>query len=142
MHGMADAAYWITPIGGDQKKSGESIVRSMVGKRKLNGLGRITPCSKSMIRGDWICFYATGEGIVGYARLTDSPKFEPATLPLYPYVFRLVDISLYPPSPKLLDPNTRKLLDAFKSRSQEGWGWFVTTTRRLSKHDFTLLTSD
>ena len=135
-------SYWITPIGGDEINSGESIVLSKVGEKRMHGLGKRTPGRKGMKAGDWICFYIIGKGVAAHARLASPPQFEPTISPLFPYVLHLDSVRLYLEMPRTLDLQTRTKLDAFKSRTQEGWGWFVTSTHRISKHDFRLLTEN
>ena len=136
---MSGISYWITPIGGDEIKPGEEIVKSFVEERKIFGLGRHTPGKKAIRRGDWMCFYVTQVGVVGFARLVSSPEYRPEISPFYPVVFRLGSIHLHLGAPVPIDSKKRAELDAFKTRTEEGWGWFVTTTHRISRHDFRYL---
>jgi hypothetical protein len=133
------ASYWITPVGGDEVKPGEEIVRSSVGERRFHGLGRHTPGRKSLKAGDWICFYVPRVGVVAHARLAFNPKFEPELSPLFPVILHLGDVKMYLQRPTKMNDVTRKGLDAFRSRTQRDWGWFVTTTHRISRHDFEFL---
>lgn len=136
----SNQSYWITPVGGDEINSGEDIVKSSLTVKGFYGLGKRTPGRKGMKTGDWLCFYVTGKGVVAHARLAVAPMFEPGLSPLYPFVLHLEKAQLYLQKPKSLELRTRARLDAFRSRSLKDWGWFVTTTHRLSKHDFELLT--
>lgn len=132
-------AFWITPVAGDELKSGEEIVHSLVGEKKRYGLGRHTSGRKSIKRGDWICFYVTRKGVVGYARLSSNPELRADVSPLYPINLTLEAVRLRLEVPVPIDSAMRKRLDAFKTRSETGWGWFVTSTHRISEHDFRLL---
>ncbi len=94
--------------------------------------------------GDWMCFYATGVGIVGQARIASAPKYEaPGAVATgkYPWVVKLDNILMYPDSPVSVDEPTRKLLEAFHMKDTDAyWGWFVKNIHLVSMHDFMLLT--
>jgi hypothetical protein len=59
-----------------------------------------------------------------------------------PLVLQVDGVRLYPEYPVALDYSKLTQLDAF-GRKGPGryWGWFVTGTHSITKHDFEVLTS-
>lgn len=95
--------------------------------------------------GDWICFYATGNGVVAHAKVVAKPEKKPHPKvhhsERYPWVFRLEDAKLYLDNPVIVDAEARSQLDAFYGRDPDkSWAWFVQATRRVTSHDFKTLT--
>ena len=59
----------------------------------------------------------------------------------YPWAFRVKDVRFFLDRPIVVDLVLRRGLDAFKESDPEAaWGWFVQATRRITVHDFGLLT--
>ena len=60
----------------------------------------------------------------------------------YPWIFDLKDPNLYFENPTILDAEFRAKLDAFKDKdpNEPNWAWFVQSTKKISKHDFEILT--
>jgi hypothetical protein len=134
--------YWITPVSGDEIKPGEETIKTLVAEKKIFGLGPRTPGRVTLKPNDWVCFYVTGKGVVAHARAASRPEKHPELVSVfYPFAFHLDSISTYLSNPIAIDTRKRVELDAFKEAKSKGsWGWFVTTTHRISKHDFELLT--
>jgi hypothetical protein len=101
--------------------------------------------TKSAVKpGDWLCFYASGKGVVAHARVMSGP--ERKTHPQvdsrrYPWLVSLEESSLYIRHPRVINTALRSQLDAFQHRAPDGrWSWFVQRARRVSRHDFMMLT--
>ncbi len=138
-------AYWLTPVKSDENSSAEDVVRALVGKAHVYAFGEKTPGRKRLKPGDWICFYATGVGVVGHARVATAAerRAHPDVRhpDQYPWVFGVDGEVLYPDSPVVVDPEIRAQLDAFRGKdATNAWSWFVQATHELSEHDFLALT--
>lgn len=130
-------SYWLVP------SSGEEDVLKLVGQDKVWAFGERTPGRARVKPGDWVCFYVVTKGVIAHARFASKPerKPHPGVTKEYPWLVQLADVKLYPDAPVVIDAALRAQLDAFKGRDPGGsWSWFVQTTRRLSEHDFKLLT--
>ncbi|MCD6236361.1 MAG: EVE domain-containing protein [Thermoplasmata archaeon] len=142
---VEEVAYWITPVKDYEEETAEVCIKNLVGKEKIYAFGDRTPGRRHIKPGDWICFYATGKGIVAHARVDSYPKNKPHPAvrhsDQYPWVFKLKDTQLYLDNPVVIDSDVRKKLDAFKGKDLDrSWAWFVQSTHRLSEHDFEMLT--
>jgi len=140
-----EPAYWITPVKSDEYETGRDCIARLVGREMVYGWGERTPGRKRLKPGDWMCFYETANGVVAHARVTSRPERcqRPAMRhpDKYSYVFGLDSPQLYLDDPTVLDPSVRGQLDAFEGRDlSKGWAWFVQSTRKISKHDFDILT--
>lgn len=59
----------------------------------------------------------------------------------YPWAISMDKVRLYIEKPVVIDEKMRAQLDAFKGRDPEQtWAWFVQANRKISPHDFELLT--
>jgi hypothetical protein len=139
------ASYWLTPVRSDEEASADEVIQSLVRTEKIYAFGERTPGRRHLKRGDWICFFATGKGVVAHAEVVSPPERKHHNKvrhpKKYPWVFRLDNTSLYLNQPTVLDAALRVKLDAFQGRDPEkSWAWFVQATRRISKHDFEILT--
>lgn len=141
----ADACYWLAPVKDDEFESAEECVKNLVGREKVFAFGERTPGRKHIKPGDWLCFYATGKGVVAHAKVVSVPERKqhnavrhPET---FPWLARLDQSLLYLGQPVVIDASKRSQLDRFKGRDPEKpWAWFVQATSKLSLHDFELLT--
>lgn len=137
--------YWLTPVKADEKNTAEDMVKILVGQEKIYAFGERTPGRKRIKPGDWICFYATTNGIVAHAQVDSYPeKMAHPKLnnpDKYPWVFRLKNTQLYIDEPVILDESLRSKLSVFKNRElKQSWAWFVQATRQIGKEDFEILT--
>lgn len=114
------------------------------------GMRRSTPNRTNLKAGDLVCFYAKGHGVAALATVTG-----PATtilaedeIPLprgddHDDVFGvpLTDVK-WLETPVMIDTALRASLDAFvgKPITGKGWAWLVQTSRKVSAHDFAILT--
>jgi hypothetical protein len=118
--------YWLTPVKSDEEQTADE-------------------CIQSLVAGDYICFYSTGKGVVAHAQIASLPerKEHPKVhhTERYPWVFRVKDVHLYLQNPIIIDVALRGQLEVFKNRDpNKAWAWFVQATRRITEHDFKVLT--
>jgi hypothetical protein len=142
---QVEAQYWLTPVKGDEEQTAEEVIRTLVGKEKIYAFGERTPGRRHIKPTDRICFYATGKGVVAEAEVVSPSehKHHPQVQhpDRYPWVFRVKNVRLYLDKPVIIDATLRGQLDAFQRKNpNQGWGWFVQATRKITKRDFGLLT--
>ena len=118
-----------------------------VGKAGIYAFGERTPGRAAIKRGDRLCFYASGKGVVAHATVASSPerKLRPEVRhsDKYPWTFQLRDSKLYLEEYHCPRQAERSELDAFANRDPaRPWAWLVQATRRLTKHGFDLLTRE
>lgn len=140
-----EAQYWLTPVKGNEGQTAEEIIGALVGEAKIYAFGERTPGRRHIKPNDWICFYATGKGVVAEAEVASSPEHKHHRRiqypDKYPWVFRVKNIRLYLGRPLIIDMTLRSRLDAFQGKDpNQGWAWFVQATRKVTKQDFELLT--
>lgn len=138
------ARYWITPVKDTPVESAVECIGNLVGREHIYAFGETIPARKRIKPGDWICFYATRKGVVGYARVASLPRWEehPAIIHpgYYPWVIDLDRQVLFLDNPTVIDEDLRERMDEFADKPQNhNWGWLVLTIRDISKHDFRLL---
>lgn len=140
----SEANFWLTPAGAWEEYTVEEVIEKLVGERKLYGFGDKTPGRKKIETGDWICFYASGKGVIAHARVASNPEKKPEITLIpdrFPWIFQLDNTELYIDNPVIIDQELRSRLDYFKGKDPAApWGWFVQTTRHINLHDFNLLT--
>jgi hypothetical protein len=137
--------YWLTPVKSVEEQTADECIQSLVGEEKIYAFGERTPGRRHLKPGDYICFYVTGKGVAAHAQIASRPEREEHPkvhhTELYPWVFRVKDVQLYLENPTVIDAALRSQLDAFKRRdSNKAWAWFVQATRRITEHDFKVLT--
>jgi len=140
-----EVAYWLTPVKSHEEETAEECISILVGDEQIYAFGERTPGRKHIKPGDRICFYATGKGVVADARVVSRPQRDPHPRVYhpekYPWVFRLDNATLYMDEPIVIDAEIRTRLDAFQDRDpNRPWAWFVQATRKISEHDFSVLT--
>jgi hypothetical protein len=142
----AENVYWLTPVRSDEEESAETVIQTLVGSEGIYAFGDKTPGRRYIKPDDWICFYATGKGVVAHARVISRPDRKQAHPKVrhsdkYPWVFMVGDAVLYLDQPVSVNESLRSQLDAFQGRDPTSpWAWFVQATRKLNAHDFDLLT--
>jgi hypothetical protein len=140
----SEVVYWLTPVKSDEEQTAEEVIQTLVGQEQIYAFGERTPGRKHLKPEDWICFYATGKGVVAHAKVLTRPEKKPHKKvrhpEIYPWVFGLENAKLYLNEPIVIDPAARNQLDAFHDRDpNKSWAWFVQATRRISQHDFEIL---
>jgi hypothetical protein len=142
---IGEANYWLTPVKSEAEEPAERVIETLVGKEKIYAFGERTPGRKNLKPGDWLCFHASGKGVIAHAKVKSIPEKKPhpkVRYPnKYPWVFRVGEAKLYVNDPIVLDTELRSKLEAFKNRDlNKSWGWFVQATRPISANDFKILT--
>ncbi len=137
----------LTPVASDEIQAAEDVIKTLVGQQKIYAFGERTPGRKHLKAGDYICFYATGFGVVGHAKVTSAPEKKPHPSvrhpERYPWVFRLDNAKLYLEKPTIIDAELRPRLDAFRGRDpNKSWAWFVQATRSVTENDFKILVGE
>ena len=140
-----EVAYWLTPVKSHEEETAEECISILVGEERIYAFGERNPGRKHIKPGDRICFYATGKGVVADARVVSRPERNPHPKVYhpekYPWVFRLGNATFYIDEPIVIDAEVRTRLDAFQDRDpNRPWAWFVQATRKISEHDFSILT--
>ena len=141
-----DVTFWITPVKSVPEQTAEDCIRILVGEERIYAFGDRTPGRKRIATGDQICFYITGGvGVVGHATVASAPEYKPhpkvRDSEKYPWVFRLEKTHLYLDEPTVVDADLRAQLEAFQDRDPNSpWAWFVQATRKVTRHDFGILT--
>lgn len=140
-----EIAYWMTPVRSEKELTAKECIKTLVGGVKIYAFGERTPGRRHLKAGDWICFYAQGEGIVAHAKVVAKPTKKPHPSvkqpEKYPWVFRLDKTVLYLDNPMVIDAALRSRLGAFQDKDpKKSWAWFVQATRKITKHDFGILT--
>jgi hypothetical protein len=139
-----EAVYWLTPVKSDEQETAEEVISNLVGKEHVYAFGDGTPGRKIIKPGDWVCFYATGKGIIAHAQVASKPENNPYPFirhqEKYPWTFRLNNPALYLNKPVAINADMRNRLDAFRERDpNNSWAWFVQATHKLTEHDFNAL---
>lgn len=138
--------YWLTPVKSDETQTAEEVVAQLVAKAGIYAFGENTPGRKRIKVGDWICFYATGKGVIAHAQIASLPEKKPHPKvrdpEKYPWTFQVKAAQMYGENPLVIDADIRGKLEAFKKypSTSSPWAWFVQATRRVSEHDFLILT--
>ncbi|MEN6520549.1 MAG: EVE domain-containing protein [Armatimonadota bacterium] len=130
-------SYWLTSVTSDENETAEDCIQTIVGQDGIYAIGERTPGRKRIKSGDYICFYATGKGVVAHARVKSPPERRTHPHVDLPWVFNLEQAKLYLQEPVVLDSEKRSSLDAFQGKDpRKPWAWFVQATRQITKHDF------
>lgn len=141
----SEATFWLTPVRPDEEQTAEEVIQKLVGQEHIYAFGERTPGRKHIKQEDRICFYATAKGVVAHATVTSKPRHKKHPKVRQPekyrWIFDLDNAELYLDDPIVLDVALRSQLDAFRDRDlSKRWAWYVQATRKISGHDFNLLT--
>ncbi len=144
VHARDDHLYLLTPVADDDKRSAKDTIRQLL-DTGWYVFGDRTTGRKALKPGDRIAFYESGVGVVAEAEV-DS-RAEERELPnlrypeRYRWAFRVKNARYFFEEPVVIDVALRAKLDAFRERDPEGsWSWLVQGTRKLTAHDFAILT--
>jgi hypothetical protein len=137
--------FWLTPVSTDEYATAKETVKTLVEKENIYAFGERTPGRKHIKPGDYICFYESGNGVVGHAIIESKPRNEinpnVKTPEKYHWIFDIGSPVLYLNNPVVIDAELRSKLDEFENREpNKPWGWFVQSTREITQHDFEILT--
>lgn len=73
----SEVVYWLTPVKSDEEQTAEEVIQTLVGQEQIYAFGERTPGRKHLKPEDWICFYATGKGVVAHAKVLTRPEKNP-----------------------------------------------------------------
>jgi len=137
--------YWLTPVRSEAEAAAEQIIQTLVAQEQIYAFGERTPGRKHLKPGDWLCFHASGKGVIAHAKVMSKPEKKPHPKvrhpDKYPWIFRVGQAKLYVNNPVIIDAEVRAKLEAFQNRDlNKSWGWFVQATRSISRNDFNILT--
>lgn len=137
--------YWLTPVRSEAEAAAEQIIQTLVEQEQIYAFGERTPGRKHLKPGDWLCFHASGKGVIAHAKVMSRPEKKPHPKvrhpDKYPWIFRVGQAKLYVNNPVIIDAEVRAKLEAFQNRDlNKSWGWFVQATRSISRNDFNILT--
>jgi hypothetical protein len=137
--------YWLTPVRSEAEAAAEQIIQTLVAQEQIYAFGERTPGRKHLKPGDWLCFHASGKGVIAHAKVISKPEKKPHPKvrhpDKYPWIFRVGQAKLYVNNPVIIDAEVRAKLEAFQNRDlNKSWGWFVQATRSISRNDFNILT--
>jgi len=138
-----DRHYLMTPVADEEGWTAEDCIRELLGSGWYV-FGERTPGRRLLKPGDRICFYRSAVGVVADAEVASEPerKIVPdVNAERFPWAFKVRNERYYFDAPIVIDAALRAKLDAFKKANAEApWGWFVVSTKIVSKHDYALLT--
>lgn len=140
---IEERQYWLTPVKTDAERTADESIKALVGDASIYALGDKTPGRRHLKTGDLICFYSAGKGVVANAQVASRPKRKSYLhrSEQSQWVFQVTDVHLYLEAPIIIDADLRTRLDAFKNRAPgKSWAWFVHATRKITEHDFNVLT--
>jgi len=139
-------AYYLFPAARQDTLSPAAVIR----QRLAEGFWGVPERShhvRALKSGDRACFYASGDGVVAHAIIGDTADrpipAERRTLGWLDQGRLMLPMSsaTFLPSRVVLSPAVRAGLDAFQGKDPFAvWSWFVQNTRRLTAHDFEMLT--
>jgi len=136
--------YLLTPVASDEGVGAEEIIRSLL-DQGVYVFGDRTPGRTELKPGDKIAFYESGNGVVACAEVASRPERKPVHFAKrpdkFPWSFKVRNVRYFFDDPVVIDASVRSRLDRFADKDPQGaWGWFVQGTRRISQHDFRILT--
>jgi len=142
---IGEANYWLTPVRSEPEATAEQVIQTLVGQEQMYAFGERTPGRKHLKPGDWLCFHASGKGVIAHAKVMSRPEKKPHPKvqhkDKYPWTFRVGEAKLYLNDPVIIDAEVRANLEVFRNRDlNKSWGWFVQATRRIDLKDFNILT--
>lgn len=135
--------YLLTPVTDDGEDPIEERIRNLL-KSGWYVFGERTPGRKDLKPGDRICIYKTALGVIADLEVAGFPEKKVLLYvrdpEKYPWAFSVRKVRYFPEKPVVIDAALRASLDAFKGREPDRpWSWFVQNTRRVTPHDFELL---
>jgi hypothetical protein len=140
-----EVKYWLTPVRSEPENTAEQVIQTLVAEEGIYAFGERTPGRRHLKPGDWLCFHASGKGVIAHAKVKSKPEKKPHPKvkhkDKYPWTFQVEDAKLYLNDPVIIDAEVRASLEVFRNRDlNKPWGWFVQATRRISLNDFNILT--
>jgi hypothetical protein len=139
-----DRLYLLTSVASDEEESAQEVITKLL-QAGWYVFGERTYGRKRLKPGDHLCFYETGVGVVAEAEVASEPERRALRYvrhaEKFPWAFQVKNPRYFSDKPIVIDAALRSQLDTFKGRDPSGsWAWFVQATRRVTAHDFRLLT--
>jgi hypothetical protein len=136
--------FWIAPVGEIGKLPSHERAREIVGKHRIFAITEANYIRTSPRKGDRICFYASGVGVVADAEIAGDPeKRSDDRIPnsaKYSFVFPLDRVRLYIEQPVALNHHVRAQLKGLGHDENTSWAWFVHNFHGVCDADFRILT--
>jgi hypothetical protein len=104
-----DTSYWIATVTPDYATTPEQLLELVVARRHIFGVADGGGTAAMAGRGDWICFYIPGKGVVGRARVL-SPSASSAGVRdahRFKQLLHLEDLALHLHTPTAVDFETQ-----------------------------------
>lgn len=136
--------FLLTPVADEPDASAEETIRALLDHgvyvfgERTTGRGQLKP-------GDMLAIYQSGKGVVAAAEVASTPEKKKSPYAKhaerFPWEFKVTNVRYFFDSPVVIDVNLRGQLDVFRGRYPAGpWAWLVQGTRRITEHDFRILT--
>jgi len=136
------ATYWLSSIKSDTPEKTVERAKKLFSEHKIFAF---TGLIAAVTKGDFVCIYAAKIGMVCGAKVSSTPEFTKnpelfnTQVPLW--TFKLEDVRLFIDKPIVPNIEVRKKMDAYRGKSIErNWGWLFQGIRKISEHDFHILT--
>lgn len=140
--------YIRTSVKGNKDETAEEIVRKLVVDEGIWAFNVNTGLIKRIKPGDYICFYAVRHGVIAHARIRTRPEYNPNHPKVkrskeYPWIVKLEGVHYYPDNPvkvKEIVPKLDMAAGADLHTIDKKWGGWFQGTKRVTEHDFKILT--
>ena len=123
--------YWITPVGPDHATRPEEFLELVVGRRQIYGIIGSAASPHFVRPGDALCFFISGRGIVGHARV--GALVENANVIRDAHRFRQLvhveDVTLHTSQPHALDAESQRLMQNAGNLAARGGQTLVPISR-------------
>jgi hypothetical protein len=94
----ADPEFWVATLVENEMASPEQLLASVIVDRRVLGICRHGAMQDDGAPGDWVCFFVSGQGIVGHAQLESVIQNGAAVIrnaDQFSRVYHLTDVELY-----------------------------------------------
>lgn len=134
--------FYLKPVQDEEEKDAEEVIKDLLNQGVWR-IGKRTAYRDDIKPGNKICFYAAKTGIVATAKAASETKNKShPDIKKHRKQINLKDIKIFD-EPIELTEELRKKLSHFQGKAASGsWGWFVSTTRKLTEKDYKLLTGE
>jgi hypothetical protein len=139
-----DHMYLLTPVASEEGISAEETIRSLL-DQGVYVFGDRTTGRKDLKPGDRIAFYESGKGVVASAQVASNAENRRIAFAKnpdrFPWAFKVINVQYFFDDPVFIDATVRLQLNAFSGKDpQSPWSWFVQGTKKITEHDYNILT--
>jgi hypothetical protein len=101
----ADTSFWLATVGADQGATPEQFVEIVIGRRRIFGISEGAAPPNTPQRGDGICFYVAGRGVVGHGHVRSAAEGGIGLRDAHRFsqLLHLQDVALYLHAPSPLE---------------------------------------